>query len=243
MAMHFLDKFSLMVIKITSKFELRRMCGALGATAVMRLGPCTPEEMGECSLYVQYSIVLCSSYVLHHCATYIRIWTADDSISSSTFLFFFFSFYNISYFSYRIEVREVGGRKVIVFSQQQDEDTTVATIIIRASTEHVLNDVEVRTPTPRICRVLVVCVNCMSPHSLKLSVRMILFVTPPLPLTELRSLLTLPPSPLSLSLPPSPLPLSRELLMTVWTPYVCYVQTSASYPVLALLSLSCARGV
>jgi chaperonin GroEL (HSP60 family) len=50
------------------------------------------------------------------------------------------------YFSYRIEVREVGGRKVIVFSQQQDEDTTVATIIIRASTEHVLNDVEVRPP-------------------------------------------------------------------------------------------------
>lgn len=50
MAMHFLDKFSLMVIKIQSKFELRRMCGALGATAVMRLGPCSPEEMGECSL-------------------------------------------------------------------------------------------------------------------------------------------------------------------------------------------------
>lgn len=50
MAMHFLDKFNLMVIKITSKFELRRMCGALGATAVVRLGPCSPEEMGECSL-------------------------------------------------------------------------------------------------------------------------------------------------------------------------------------------------
>ena len=50
MAMHFLDKFGLMVIKIMSKFELRRMCGALGATAVMRLGPCSPEEMGECSL-------------------------------------------------------------------------------------------------------------------------------------------------------------------------------------------------
>ena len=34
---------------------------------------------------------------------------------------------------------------MIVFAQQQDEDTTVATIVIRASTEHVLNDVEVRT--------------------------------------------------------------------------------------------------
>lgn len=49
MAMHFLDKFGLMVVKIQSKFELRRICGALGATAVIRLGPCTPEEMGEVS--------------------------------------------------------------------------------------------------------------------------------------------------------------------------------------------------
>jgi T-complex protein 1 subunit theta len=50
MAMHYLEKFGLMVIKVQSKFDLRRLCGALGATAVVRLGPCTPEEMGECSL-------------------------------------------------------------------------------------------------------------------------------------------------------------------------------------------------
>ena len=50
MAMHFLDKFNLMVLKIQSRFELRRICGALGATAVVKLGPCTPEEMGTCSL-------------------------------------------------------------------------------------------------------------------------------------------------------------------------------------------------
>jgi len=91
MAMHFLDKFNLMVLKVTSKWDLRRICGALGATAIVRLGPCTPEEMGECSM---------------------------------------------------VEVREVGGRKVTVFSQQQDEDTTVATIIVRASTENLSNDIE-----------------------------------------------------------------------------------------------------
>ena len=34
MAMHFLDKFGLMVLKIQSKFDLRRICGALRATAV-----------------------------------------------------------------------------------------------------------------------------------------------------------------------------------------------------------------
>jgi T-complex protein 1 subunit theta len=50
MALHFLDKFGLLVVKIPSKFELRRICGALSATPVVRLGPCTPEEMGECSL-------------------------------------------------------------------------------------------------------------------------------------------------------------------------------------------------
>lgn len=49
MALHFLDKFGLMVVKIQSKFELRRICGALGATAVIRLAAPTPEEMGEVS--------------------------------------------------------------------------------------------------------------------------------------------------------------------------------------------------
>lgn len=42
----------------------------------------------------------------------------------------------------RIEVREVGGRKVIIFDQKLDEDTSVATVVVRASTENVLNDVE-----------------------------------------------------------------------------------------------------
>jgi T-complex protein 1 subunit theta len=91
MAMHFLDKFGLMVLKIQSKFDLRRICGALGATAVVRLGACTPEEMGEVSM---------------------------------------------------IEVREIGGRKVTVVDQKLDEDTSVATIVVRASTENVINDVE-----------------------------------------------------------------------------------------------------
>lgn len=91
MAMHFLDKFSIMVVKIPSKFELRRICGALGATAIVRLGAPTPEEMGEVSL---------------------------------------------------IEVREIAGRKLTVISQDLDEDTSVATIVIRASTENVLNDLE-----------------------------------------------------------------------------------------------------
>lgn len=43
---------------------------------------------------------------------------------------------------FSIEVREIGGRKITVFSQDLDEDTSIATILVRASTENVLNDVE-----------------------------------------------------------------------------------------------------
>lgn len=50
MAQHFLDKYNIMVIKIASKFDLRRVCQSLGATATVRLGACSPEEMGSCSL-------------------------------------------------------------------------------------------------------------------------------------------------------------------------------------------------
>lgn len=91
MALHFCDKFNLMTIQVQSKFELRRLCGALGATACVRLGAPTPEEMGEVS---------------------------------------------------SIEVKEVAGRKIIVLQQANSEDTNVATIVIRASTENVANDIE-----------------------------------------------------------------------------------------------------
>lgn len=91
MALHFLDKYNIMIIKITSKFELRRICGSVGATASVALGPLSPEELGECSL---------------------------------------------------VEVREIASRKVTVFSQQLDEDTSVATIVLRASTENFMSDLE-----------------------------------------------------------------------------------------------------
>lgn len=91
MAAHFCEKFNLMVIKIQSKFDLRRICGTLNCVAIVRLGPPTPEEMGTCSL---------------------------------------------------VEVREVGSRKITVFQQVEDEDTSIATIVVRASTENVINDIE-----------------------------------------------------------------------------------------------------
>lgn len=39
-----------MVVKITSKWELRRLCGAVNATALVRLGAPTADEAGACDL-------------------------------------------------------------------------------------------------------------------------------------------------------------------------------------------------
>lgn len=49
MALHFINKYELMCLKISSKWELRRFCAATNSTALVRLGPATPDEMGYCS--------------------------------------------------------------------------------------------------------------------------------------------------------------------------------------------------
>ncbi|PGH02494.1 T-complex protein 1, theta subunit [Helicocarpus griseus UAMH5409] len=46
LAMHYLNRFNILVIKILSKFELRRLCRVVGATPLARLGAPMPEEMG-----------------------------------------------------------------------------------------------------------------------------------------------------------------------------------------------------
>merc|ERR1711988_1306551 len=49
-AQHFLERYGIMVCKVLSKFELRRLCQATGATAMVRVGRPTPEELGACDL-------------------------------------------------------------------------------------------------------------------------------------------------------------------------------------------------
>lgn len=46
--LHYIEKYKMMVLKVTSKFELKRLCKALGATPVARLGAPTAEEIGSC---------------------------------------------------------------------------------------------------------------------------------------------------------------------------------------------------
>lgn len=45
-ALHFLDKYGILVVKIQSKFELRRFCKTLKAINIIRNGPPLPEELG-----------------------------------------------------------------------------------------------------------------------------------------------------------------------------------------------------
>jgi len=91
MAQHFLEKYELMALKITSKWELRRLCGATGATALVRLGAPRAEEMG--------------------------------SISKAT-------------------TKELGGRTVTVLEQLGDADSKIATVILRAATASLIDDLE-----------------------------------------------------------------------------------------------------
>jgi len=90
MALHFLERYKIMVIRIMSKFDLRRICRAIGAKALVRLGPPSEDEMGFCD---------------------------------------------------KISVKEIGGRLVTIFHQEREE-SRVATIVLRASTDNLLNDLE-----------------------------------------------------------------------------------------------------
>ncbi|KAJ3391827.1 T-complex protein 1 subunit theta [Lobulomyces angularis] len=47
LALHFFNRFGIMVVKILSKFDLRRLCRVTGATALARMGPPLPEELGH----------------------------------------------------------------------------------------------------------------------------------------------------------------------------------------------------
>ena len=44
--LHFLDKYKIMIVRIMSKFELRRIARAIRATILSKLDEPTPEEVG-----------------------------------------------------------------------------------------------------------------------------------------------------------------------------------------------------
>jgi len=90
MALHFLNKYKIMAIRLMSKFDLRRCCKSVGATPLPKMTPPSPEEIGSCdSVYI-------------------------DELGDTT----------------------------IVVLKQDAEEAAMATVIIRASTDNIMDDVE-----------------------------------------------------------------------------------------------------
>ena len=90
LAMHFLEKYKILAVKLMSKFELRRIAKCVGAKLIAQPNAFGPEDMGFCA---------------------------------------------------SIHVEEVGARRVTVLRQSMKE-TGVATIVVRGSTQNILNDIE-----------------------------------------------------------------------------------------------------
>ncbi|NXT94259.1 TCPQ protein, partial [Anhinga rufa] len=90
MALHYANKYNIMLVRLNSKWDLRRLCKTVGATALPRLTPPTLEEMGHC-----------------------------DSVYLS----------------------EVGDTQVVVFKHEK-EDGAISTILIRGSTDNLMDDIE-----------------------------------------------------------------------------------------------------
>ena len=58
MALHFLEKYGIMVLRLASKFELMRLCKATGAAARSTFGAPSPDEIGFVNeLVVQVGII------------------------------------------------------------------------------------------------------------------------------------------------------------------------------------------
>ena len=90
MALHFIERYGLMAIKMPSKFELRRFCRATNAVGLIKLARPAADELGYVS---------------------------------------------------QIDVKEIGGTKCVVV-QQNDKTSRVATVVLRGSTENVMDDIE-----------------------------------------------------------------------------------------------------
>jgi len=90
LALHYCEKYHIMVVRIQSKWEVRRLCKAVNATPLVRLGAPIAEEIGHCDL---------------------------------------------------VYTDEIGSNPVTIFRQEADE-SSIATIVVRASTKNLADDIE-----------------------------------------------------------------------------------------------------
>ncbi|KAK3696954.1 hypothetical protein RRG08_023147 [Elysia crispata] len=90
LALHYANKYQLMIVRLLSKWDLRRLCKSIGATPLPKVISPTSDECGFCN---------------------------------------------------HVFVDEIGDTPIIVFKQDAKE-SPIATIVIRGSTENILDDIE-----------------------------------------------------------------------------------------------------
>lgn len=90
LALHFVNKYKMTALRLMSKFDLKRICKAVGATAQLKLVPPSPQQMG---------------------------------------------------YSDEVKVDEIGDTPVVIF-RLSEAKSKIATIVIRGSTDNIMDDVE-----------------------------------------------------------------------------------------------------
>uniref|UniRef100_A0A146Y3K7 T-complex protein 1 subunit theta n=1 Tax=Fundulus heteroclitus TaxID=8078 RepID=A0A146Y3K7_FUNHE len=90
MALHYANKYKLMVVRLNTKWDLRRLCKTVGAVALPKMMAPTPDEMGHCD---------------------------------------------------NVYLTEVGDTQVVVFKHEK-EDGAISTVVIRGSTDNLMDDIE-----------------------------------------------------------------------------------------------------
>ncbi|XP_005108701.1 T-complex protein 1 subunit theta [Aplysia californica] len=90
LALHYANKYKLMLVRLLSKWDLRRLCKSIGATPLPKITAPTTDECGYCD---------------------------------------------------RAYVDEIGDTPVVVFKQDKKE-SPIATVVIRGSTDNIMDDIE-----------------------------------------------------------------------------------------------------
>lgn len=90
LAVHYCNKYNIMMIRLTSKFDVRRVCKTVGAIALPKLSKPQPTELGLCD---------------------------------------------------NVYIDEIGDTPVVIFKQNANE-SKIATIVVRGSTDNIMDDIE-----------------------------------------------------------------------------------------------------
>ncbi|CAD5220112.1 unnamed protein product [Bursaphelenchus okinawaensis] len=88
--LHYLNQYKIMGVRLTSKFDMRRLCRTIGAQAQARINAPTVDLLGDCT---------------------------------------------------EVYIQEIGGDNVVVFDRK-DDLSKVATVVIRGSSQSLMDDVE-----------------------------------------------------------------------------------------------------